>query len=68
MFLDFPGGPSGKEPPASAEMQVWPLGQEDPLWEAVPIPSSLAYRIPWTAESGSLRPQGPKELDMTEVT
>ena len=34
---------------------VQPLGQEDPLEKAMPTHSSiLAWRIPWTEESGGL--------------
>ena len=34
-------------------MQVWSLGQEDPLEEGLTIQSSiLAWRIPWTEEPG----------------
>ena len=29
-------------------------------------PSILAWRIPWTEESGGLQPMGHNELDMTE--
>ena len=35
------------------EMQVWPLGWEDPLKEEIAAHSSvLAWKIPWTEESG----------------
>ena len=44
------------------ETQVWSLGQEDPLEKGMATHSSiLAWRIPWTEESGGL--QGHKELD-----
>ena len=51
-------------------MQVWSLGQEDPLEEDMATHSSiLAWRIQWTEEPGGLySPWGHKELDMTEVT
>ena len=51
-------------------MQVWSLGQEDPLEEDMATHSSiLAWRIQWTEEPGELySPWGHKELDMTEVT
>ena len=49
-LLGFPGGASGKGPPAVAgdeEMQVFSLGQEDPLEEGMAAHSSiLAWRIP----------------------
>ena len=38
------------------EMQVRPLGQEDPLEEEMATHSSiLAWQIPWTEEPGGLR-------------
>ena len=38
------------------EMQVWSLGQEDPLEESTATYSNiLAWRIPWTVESGGLQ-------------
>ena len=47
------------------------LCQEDPLEKNVAVHSSiLAWRIPWTEESGGLQspksPKEPKESDMTE--
>ena len=41
------------------EMQVWFLGQEDPLEEEMATHSSiLAWRIPWTEEPGGLQSVG----------
>ena len=41
------------------QMQVQSLGQEDPLEEDVATHSSiLAWRIPWTEESGGLQSIG----------
>ena len=41
-----------KHPPAMQEMQVQPLGQEDPLEEEMATHSSIiAWKIPWTEES-----------------
>ena len=61
-----------KNLPANAgdiEMQVQSLGQEDPLKEETATHSSiLAWRIPWTEESGRLQSMGCKESDMTEAT
>ena len=38
------------------EMQVWSLGQEDPLEKEMATHSSiLAWEIPWTEEPGELR-------------
>ena len=51
------------------EMQLQVLGQEDLLEEGMATHSSLlAWRIPWTEESGGLQSIGCKESDMTEVT
>ena len=37
------------------EMQVWSLGQEDPLEEEMATHSSnLAWEIPWTEDHGRL--------------
>ena len=55
--------------PAVQETQVQSLGQEDPLEKGMATHSSiLAWRIPWTEESGAYDPRGCKELDTTEVT
>ena len=57
-----------KNLPAIQETWIWSLGQEDPLEEGMATHSSiLAWRIPWTEESGGLSPCGHKELDMTDV-
>ena len=49
------------------EMQVWSLGQEDPLEKEMATHSSiLAWEIPWTKESGGLQSMGHKESDTTE--
>ena len=48
------------------ETQVRSLGWEDPLEEEVATHSSiLAWRIPWTEESGGLYPWNRKESDTT---
>ena len=42
-------------PPARQETQIWSLGWEDPLEEEMATYSIiLAWRIPWTEESGGL--------------
>ena len=42
-----------KNLPAMWETQVWYLGQEDPLEKGMATYSSiLAWRIPWTEETG----------------
>ena len=51
------------------EMQVWPLGREDPLEKEMAMLSSiLAWRNPWTEESGGLQSTGSQELDKTDHT
>ena len=41
------------------ETQVQSLGQEDPLEKGVVTHTSiLAWRIPWTEETGRLQPMG----------
>ena len=48
-----------KNPPAMLETQVRSLGQEDPLEKEMAAHSSiLAWRIPWTEESGGLQSTG----------
>ena len=40
-------------------MQVWSLGQEDPLKKGMVTHSSIfAWRIPWTEEPGKLQSMG----------
>ena len=51
----FPGGSVVKNPPAMQEMWVQSLGQEDAQEEKMVTYSSiLAWKIPWTEESGRL--------------
>ena len=48
-----------KNLPAMQETQVWSLGREDPLENGMATHSSiLAWRIPWTEESGGLQSIG----------
>ena len=55
-----------KKLPATQEMQVRSLGREDPLEKEVATYSSvLAWRKPWTEESGGLRSTGSQGLDAT---
>ena len=55
LVLGFPGGSAVKNPPAMQETQVQSLGQEDPLEkEKATHFSILAWRIPYTEESGGL--------------
>ena len=53
--------------PAMQETQVGSLGWEDPLEEGTATHSSiLAWRIPWTEESGKAMVHGvAKDLDVT---
>ena len=51
----FPDGSVVKNPPAMQEMWVQSLGQEDAQEEKMVTYSSiLAWKIPWTEESGRL--------------
>ena len=48
-----------KNPPVMQEMQVWSLGQEDPLEEGMATHCSiLVWRIPWTEEPDRLQSIG----------
>ena len=56
-----------KKLPAMQETQVRSLGWEDPLEKGMATYSSiLAWRIPWTEETGGLQSMGSQRLDMTE--
>ena len=45
------------------EMWVWTLGQEDPQKEGMTTHSSfLAWRVPWTEESGGLQSMGSQRV------
>ena len=58
-MLGFPSGSDGKESAYSAGYQVWSLGSEDSLKKDMATHSSiLAWRIPWTEESGRLKSVG----------
>ena len=55
-----------KNLPAMRETWVLSLGWEDPLDESMATHSNiLAWRIPWTEESGGIQSTGGKELDTT---
>ena len=48
------------------EMQVWFLGQEDPLQEEMATRSNiLAWKAPWAEKPGGYSPWDHKELDTT---
>ena len=52
-----------KNLPATQEIQVQSLGQEDPLKNGTAIHSStLAWRIPWTEEPGGLQSVGSQRV------
>ena len=69
-FLGFPVGSAVKNLPGTQETQetwVQSPGQEDSPGERNSNHSSiLAWRIPWTEETGGLQLIGHKELDTTE--
>ena len=51
------------------EMQVQPLGWEDPLEKEMATHSSiLAWRIPWTEEPGGLQSTGSQRVGHDLVT
>ena len=55
----FPGGSDGKESACNAGDQSLIPGKEDPLEKGMTTHSSiLAWRIPWTEESGRLIAHG----------
>ena len=56
----FSGGSVVKNPPANAgDKQIWSLNQEDPLEEEMATHFSiLAWKIPWTEETGRLQSMG----------
>ena len=66
-MLGFPGGSVVKNPPAKQEMQVWSLGQEDPMEEEMVTHSSfLSWKISWIEEPGGLpSPWGHKETQFS---
>ena len=56
-----------KNLPVMQETWVQSLGQEDPLEKGMTTHSSiLAWRIPWTEETGGYSPWGFQESDTTE--
>ena len=56
-----------KHLPAMRETWVLSLGWEDPLEKEMATNSSiLAWKIPWTEESGGVQFMGLKQSDVTE--
>ena len=52
-----------KNPPEMEEMQVQPLGWEDPLEEEMATHSCiLAWKIPWTEEPSGLQSRGSRRV------
>ena len=61
---DFPHGSVVKKPPSMREMQVWSLGQKDPLEEGMATHSSILAQ---PEEPGGLQSTGSqKKSDKTE--
>ena len=61
--LDFPRAQIVKNLPPMQETQVPSLGQEDPLEKGMATHFNiLAWRIPWTEESGGLQSMGSKRV------
>ena len=59
----FPDGSAVKNLPVMQEMQVQSLGGEDPPEKRTATDSStLAWRIPWTEESGRLQSMGSQRV------
>ena len=54
----FPGGSDGQESASKQEIQIWSLSQIDSLKEMTTHSSILAWRSPWTKESGRLQSMG----------
>ena len=58
-----------KRLPTMWETQVRSLGQEDPLEkEMAPHSSTLAWKIPWTEESGRLQSTGSQRVGHDQAT
>ena len=58
-----------KNLPEMSETWLQSLGWEDPLEEGMAMHSSiLAWRIPWTEESGWLQPTGSQRVRQDSVT
>ena len=67
--MDFPGGSEVKHLPAMQETWVRSLGREDPLEKEMATHSStLAWRTPWTEESGGLQFMGSRKSRTGLVT
>ena len=64
VYIAFLVAQSVKNLPAMQEIQVWFLGQEDPMEKEMATHSSvLAWEISWTEEPGGLQPMVLQESD-----
>ena len=67
--MGFPDVSGVKNLPEMQETQVWSLGGEDPLEKEMATHSSiLAWRIPWTKETGGLQSMGSQRVGHNWVT
>ena len=65
----FPVAQMVKILPAMQGIQVWSLGQEDPLKKGMVTHSIIhAWRIPWTEEPGGLQSVGSQRVGHNWVT
>ena len=63
-YRGFPGGSDSKESAAMQETWVCFLDQEDPLEKGMATHSRiLAWKIPWTEESGRLQSMGLQRVE-----
>ena len=68
-WLGLPSGSVVRNPLAMQETRVRSLGQEDPLEEDMATHFSiLAWRIPWTEETGRLQSMGSQRVGCDWVT
>ena len=66
-IMGFPGASNSKESACNVKDLVQSLGQEDALEKGTTTHSSiLAWRIPWTKESGRLQSVESQKVEPTE--
>ena len=69
VFLGFPGGSAGKESACNEETWIRSLGWEDSREKGKATHSRiLAWRIPWTEESGKLQSMGSQRVRQDGAT
>ena len=69
MVEGFPSGSEVKHLPAMWETRVQSLGWEDPLQKEIATHfSTLAWKIPWTEEPGSLQSMGSQKVGHDQAT